>query len=323
MQLETQLTAAFLRRPQWLAAAVLIAASGVSQTATAQPTVVDITDDVMRADAQRIGLHFGESNWYNAPTLKKVVEENFEGRIISIISSVSSVSDVQVDLGSGPVTVSQITLDDVTLSTPEQLFDGQYTICDGPSQWATGTIIAIDATGKLITLDQVVSSDVTNIVLQKHRLNDGAMNLAPQSWAQRNDLGAYGGSKSNGDVSFAQGDVPPGSFGNSALLLAGTAAEANISWFGPQKDTADTSGTWHVRLWAKAASGTPTFEFGGTGAPGGIVTQPITGTWQQYETTMTVTNPRSAVGLNVIVNGGDVLIDEVEMWKAGDTNPSP
>jgi alpha-L-arabinofuranosidase len=122
---------------------------------------------------------------------------------------------------------------------------------------------------------------------------------------------------------LVQGDVPPGSFGQTAMNLRGSEEPAYISFPALTDSAAATNGIWHIRFWTKSAAGNPAMAVAPQGLADPVRISPA-GEWRQHDLRFTVQRdpePRS-VTAHFEVTGGDALIDDVAVWQEGDTNPT-
>jgi len=205
----------------------------------------------------------------------------------------------------------------------------KYTILSGPSKGTTGIIKDVIKTpykhqGKMIEqdfflLDKTIKPAAANggIMIERMRLEDGQIGPIDDHWQV--------------NLKVSVGDTPPGSFGVAACNLSGTENRAILRLATHYQRYGQTNGMWNVHFWAKTKSGAPKLlvtasrdEFG----EGKDVA--LTGEWKKYEIKLKVDKvpepkgPKDNPHLTIVfaVDGGEVLVDDIETWMDGDTNPT-
>ncbi|MFP4145608.1 MAG: hypothetical protein ACLFV3_10740 [Phycisphaeraceae bacterium] len=292
------------------AAASAVLAGLVGGEALAQEkTVVRLTDEVKVEDTSRLGMHLGGDTHHDAPVLKKRVMENFEGTIYRQIHVVEF-EEPNVVIGDrlGHKWPGWVALWE----------GGEFVVVNGPDQWKRGKIVKAEDTGQgtRFVLDQPVEPhpEETAIMFQNFRLEEGALRQGPRDWFKRGEFGHTGNISDS--ASFSN-DTAEDSFGHSSLKLpAGGEAVFPAAW----TEAMDTRGTWHVQFRVKAAQGNPTVTYGLGEGEHHTTVQPES-TWQQVEHVFEVSEEQN-VEVTIQPEGGDILIDDVVAWKAGDENPT-
>jgi len=305
-----------------LAATVLpIVALTAAAARAAEPTVIRITDKTLVEDTVPFGINLGGDAYYSGAALTKLrAHETFEGTTYRQCHF-GPVNDAR-----GATTWFRLSDD-----WKQMMLDGgRYTILSGPSRGTTGRIKGISTRraehqGKMeefmyFEYDREVTPDEPNmgIMIECDRTGDGQMHALDGYWCSEHNR-------------IATGDVHPGAFGCAALNLRGSEEKAHYRFATHYQRYGETNGTWHVRFWAKAHSGQPRLSIApDPGEYGGSTELQPAGQWTQYERTLPVTNvpepkdPKDNPHLRFVfqAEGGDVLLDDVEIWMEGDTNPT-
>ncbi len=282
-------------------------------------TTITITDRVLVEDCIRLGINLGGDTYYSGAALvKKRTRQNFEG------ASYRQCHFGPLQDESGAATWFRVS--DVW---KEILVGGKYTILSGPSKGTTGTIVDI-TTKKLkhegqlkdfsyFVFDKPVAPGPPNggLLVERMRLDEGELRRLDGHWS----------SKDNG---IAIGDVPPGSFGCAAALLSGTREKAHLRFSTHYQRYGQTNGRWNVHFWAKAKSGSPQLDVRSDRRYGESESlQPPT-KWTKFELTLNVDKVPEPQGAEdnahlvfvFEVSGGQVLLDDVEIWMDDDANPT-
>lgn len=291
-----------------------------AQGQTGDVLTVEMGDRVLVKDTARLGINLGGDAYYSGAALvKKRVLENFEGT-----------SYRQCHFGPLQDENGATTWFPDHGSWNQILKGAKFTILSGPAKGITGTIVDV-TTRKLehqkqlkdfryFVFDRKVPAGGENvgILVEAPRLKDGQLRPLDGFWTSKNS-------------SISIGDVPPGSFGCATANLNGTGEKAHLRFSTHYQRYGETNGTWHVRFWAKAKSAAAKLtvycdrsEFGESKAA------PLTTAWQQHELTLVAKNvpePKDAKDNPMLffrfeAAGGEVLLDDVEIWIEGDTNPT-
>ncbi len=303
--------------------AALPVLGNVSVRSAEKVTTVRLTDRVLVEDCIRFGINLGSDAYYSGAALvKKRVRQNFEGTTYRQCHF----GPLQDEKGAT-----------TWFSPPEQwrrmlIGGGRYTILSGPARGTSGTIRDITTKqakhqGEMkdfpyFVFDKLVPAGPPNtgVLVEAFRLKEGDF--------RRFESHDYWTSLHNRVV---QGDVPPGSFGVSALLLPGAEKRAHVRFATHYQRYGETNGTWHYHFWAKATKGQPELTLSSQRSDHGesrTVKPPSK--WTKYELLLPVNNVPEPTGPDdnphltflMTVEGGDVLIDDVEAWLEGDQNPT-
>ena len=302
-----------------LAATAALAAAGVA--GAADVTTIRLTDTALVPDTVRFGINLGGDAYYSGAALvKQRAHETFEGTTYRQCHF-GPVNDER-----GATTWFGLNDDWKRM----MLEGGRYTILSGPSRWTTGRIKGIGTreakhnkkmeTFMCFEYDREVVPDEANmgLMIECTRLRDGQMHSLDGYWCSKQNR-------------IAIGDVHPGAFGCAALGLRGSEAKAHYRFGTHYQRYGETNGTWHVRFWAKATSGTPRLAICADPRDyGGSVALEPAAEWKAYDQTLLVADvpePKDAKDnphLRFVfeVTGGDLLLDDVEIWMEGDTNPT-
>ena len=285
----------------------------------AGPTQVELTDEVLVKDAVRFGINLGGDTYYSGAVLtKNRAQENFEGTTYR-------------QCHFGPIQDEYGAMS--WFSQPQWWRDlmtehGYYTILSGPSKGTRGKIKSVGTKqamhqGKMqdfmyIEFDRKVKPGPPNggLLVEAYRLQDG----------QFRSLDGFRSSKNN-EISI--GDVPPGVFGHAALNLKGSAGRAHYNLSTHYHRYGELNGRWHVRFWARAKTDNPKLivEASKWGRKRNVE---IGSQWKHYEEIIMVEGvPESDPGggdnhlfFRFEATGGDVLVDDIELWMDGDSNPT-
>ena len=297
----------------------------VSSAADVDPpiTTVRVTGKVLVPDCIRLGINLGGDAYYSGAALvKNRVRENFEGT-----------SYRQCHFGPVWREDGCSTWFGVAEAWRKFLLDGngRYTVLSGPSKGTHGTIKDIievpftqgGETSKqaFFALDKKIEPAAANggiLVENLDRLHEGKLQQPHDHWMTEG-------------VSIRNGDVPPGSFGVSSMLMDGTEKRQHIRFSTHYRRYGEVAGTWQVRFWAKRASGSPAVKVIASPVEWGEAKDITPGDdWQKYEVTLIadkVPEPDPAgnsvhLSIMLMTTGGAVLIDDVEAWIEGDENPT-
>jgi hypothetical protein len=275
------------------------------------PTVVELADEVLVADTVRFGINLGGDTYYSGAALtKNRAQENFEGASYRQCHF----GPMQDEHGATS-----------WFSQPQWWRDlmtehGYYTILSGPAKGVHGKIKSVGTKqamhqGKMqdfmyVEFDRKVKSGPPNggLLVEAYRLNG--------FWSSKNN-----------EISI--GDVPPGGFGHAALNLKGSAGKAHYNLSTHYHRYGELNGRWHVRFRAKAKTGQPalTVEASRWGRRKNVE---LTHEWARYDEVIVVDRvPESDPGggdnhlfFRFEATGGDVLVDDIELWMEGDSNPT-
>lgn len=296
---------------------LVLSFAGYAQVAQ-EITVVSLTDRVLVEDCLRFGLNLGGDHYLTGSVLRKQrVIENFEGSTYRQIYTVRPPGRLDSP---------------DRLKVPEpwrQVFIGsRYVILSGPSQWTSGTLrdirqIYAGTRGRgeqpdLFIFDRPVKLvPGSGVMLEAARLDEGYVGPLDDYWRV--------------NISPQVGDLPPGSAGRVAGRMNGADSPAHIRFATHYHRYGDLNGTWHIHFWARAVDGRPVLEI----APdrpewGKAVKLRPEPEWRKYELKLPVKGvPESVSPIQDAhllwlfrVTGGEILIDDIEMWPEGDENPT-
>ncbi|MFP4224671.1 MAG: hypothetical protein ACLFVN_11430 [Phycisphaeraceae bacterium] len=291
-----------------LAIAVL---AGLACQAVAQgETVVRMTEEPVVRNVSRLGMHLPEDNYHDSPILKKRIAENFEGTIYRQIHVIKKFESPGVVIG------SSLTADWIAL-----LEGAEYLVLNGPDQWNRGRIEEVERTrdGTRFVLDGPIRPHAkeTAIMVLRDRLDEGSLQQGTRSWFRRGKLSRR--DRISNHLRFVN-DTAEGSFGQSALLLPGSLRRARMTLSAARAGVMEVSGTWRMRFRTRAPRGDPRMAYGlGTRVLNDEVRPGEA--WEVVDRTFDVRgfNP---IDVTIRVEGGDVLIDDLEVWQEGDANPT-
>ena len=118
------------------------------------------------------------------------------------------------------------------------------------------------------------------------------------------------------NVEVVQGDIPPGSFGVSALLMKGSAdgkeKPAHFRIQGQSPKIVEVGAKWHLCFWAKVKAGSPNVSVELVGTTHEVT---VGKDWTKHEVTTVVQKGGQGGWSGVWVSGGDILLDDLTCWK--------
>ncbi len=206
----------------------------------------------------------------------------------------------------------------------------QYVILSGPDRWTTGTLKDISSVRykhhdewidqDFFVFDRTIRPAAANggLMVQSFRLDEGQLGPGDGYWIHE-----------NADIHV--GDPPPGSFGVAACNLDGRRERCHIRFSTHYHRFGEVNGTWRVRFWAKAPSGNPELRVGcSRDEYGEEKADRPPHQWRRYDFTLVadaVPEPKTAEENHHLTfvfsaEGGEVLIDDIEIWLEGDRNPT-
>jgi len=289
------------------------------------PTIVDISKDVVRPEIQRMGINLGGDAWYDGSMILKerIPHGSFEGSIYRIIEwgPGGDEKSIYLNMGSGK-------WDDV-------LRGAKYTIVTGPGMGHTGKVTNIIA-----NMPFLEGGNPNKRYLKIDLDSQGPMKpyadtvIILEKQVDTGFLGQHGGSFwvfTDGDakVTTEKGDVRPEAkvIMVAVLTAKGTPDVATISAPLAVKTAVDVNGIWKLNFWARG-DGKLTLGLGTwkpSAAEPSLMPQKVelTNEWKKYEYTFDVKNyPYPAICIHMIVTGGVVKLDDVSMQLTGDKNPT-
>ena len=297
---------------------ILFQMSARAQQTDRDTTTIRITDKVLVKDVVRLGINLGGDNYWDAPYRKKRVQENFEGTLYS---------QCHFGPGCGTDGFSTWWLKPGDSDWTDVLRDARYTVLSGPSKWTTGKLTDIttrqfkhrgqDKPFAYFLLDKTIEQPPRNggLLLDTFRIREGYCDIHLEAkheyWATKHNR-------------LVIGDVHKGSFGCAALALPGSERPAHVRFATHYQSRGELNGTWHVSFWTRTKAGNPTLKLRPDryGKPTALA---LTDQWQQHDETFVVNGIDDAKAHLTFVfqaTGGDVLIDDVEIWMEGDANPT-
>jgi len=155
---------------------------------------------------------------------------------------------------------------------------------------------------------------------------------------EKNDLmlGSLGSRKAKelqeGTFGFVHDDLRPGTTGKSALLLKPKAGKSALSLRVHTLSLTDCNRVYKLTFWGKAESAGGKLLVTLFTGPDELSTDeiPLTDQWKRYERSYDLRGkillqPKHSFDLMVSfgVSGGEIVLDDMEMWGEGYTNPSP
>ena len=292
--------------------AIASCAAGAQEAAT----TIEITDTVLVKDCSPFGINLGGDAYYSGAALrKKRSVANFEGSTYR-----------QCHFGPIWKENGAATWFSVRDRWKKILIGGKYTILSGPAKGTTGTIRDVTTMpykhrGKMeqkpfFVFDKKVPLAPPNSGLMVERILPGQGQLGP--------LDGYWRSP---NLKIVTGDVAAGSFGTAALNMDARTDKAHIRFATHYQRYGQTNGTWNVHFQAKAASGNPALRIACDPRQyGQSKTVSPAGKWHKFQLQIEAdkvpepTGPKDNPHLRFLfeASGGEVLIDDVEIWMDGE-----
>jgi len=143
--------------------------------------------------------------------------------------------------------------------------------------------------------------------------------------------GVFRADKDNGVTKTVQGDTPPGSFGVSALLVESGDRPAKLTFNVCRSDATDCNAACGTRFWAKRRSGEAKLSVQWS-VPQDPRPVPLTDAWKLHELSFDLRGKfadrldakarQERAAATFCVEGGAILLDDVEIWREGDRNPT-
>ena len=310
---------------------------GCSSAGAADLTTVTLTDHALVEDVERLGVHFSGDNFYDSVILKQRVAENFEGTVRRL--HVMGDNDQPAPNG---IYLWSKGLDDSWVGATAYMLGG-------PDQWKELKVTAVETRNfefggnkgvqetTFVGFDRPVTwtqeGYVAGVLLEKSDLDAGQH---PWLVEKRRTVDGERVKVREYDTQYCTpertkvvtGDVPEETVGVAALKLDGREGPAFVKFRVQFYKAAPYDGTWTVQFWAKSAGGSPALTVRPT-VPGTSVEIPLTGQWRHYTEKLRLDKPDDPESnpifmLQFDVEGGQVLLDEIEAGKDGDgTNPTP
>lgn len=325
-----------MKFPLAICVLLLILAVTATEAQAANETTIRIGSEILVPGVKRFGINLGGDSYYNGAMMKRRVIRNFEGTSYRQIFNGPGdaleekgffsyvavpfkrgwgerLKGCQATILSGPLAGTKVVIADVA--------EQERTINGRPQK---GTYFAFENPVTLPAEAPKLSSQ--GLLVEKLALDEGQIGPVGTYWASDN-------------CSAGAGDVPPGSPGRAVLKLDANrpqekpkagAAEAFMRFPTHYQRFGDTNGLWHVRFKAKASAGSPSLVIR-TDGMGSDTTVDLASGWKDYDLEIPVDKvpePKDAkdnphLTFTFAVNGGEVLVDDVEIWMEGDKNPTP
>ena len=274
----------------------------------AEPTTISLTDRVVVEDVIPLGINVGTNDSYwNHQLRKQLVEENFEGTLYREVLQFSGGDDFLEVWKHGR-----------TPDDPAVYVGGQYEVVSGEGKGARGLILSVepgtDRTFK-VRLDPPVHAE-EGAMLLTHLIAEGAID-------------SRGGVRIGEDVEFVA-DSAPESFGSHSVRLDSDKENAIIRVFPGAHGRIDMNDDWRLRFRHKA-DGTPSTVRVHTEGKGEEVSVQASEEWQWFDGMVPVRGMGPPANEDDDLNylrfifepvEGRVLIDDIELVRTSDTNPT-
>ena len=297
----------------WVLVGILLATAAWASAPAAEPVTITVTDKTLVQDTTRIGINLCSDNYWDSAILKLRAVENFEGLRFRMVTWGPQIDEHGIYVWFRPTWEIE--------QSKSMAGKVRYTFLGGPDKGNSGMVKGIRT--QVCPADQA-KRELCYIEFDRSVTPAQANQLGVLLEYDKPDHGSMGhGSEPNWNSlenSVQIGDVPPGSFGQAALWLRGSEKEVYYNYAGAWRPMDEQNGTWHVRLWVKAKAGTPSFRvrMGGiSGAGNQTIDLSVTETWKQHDLALEAKDVRADqnVGFELRCSGGDVLVDDVEIWK--------
>jgi len=275
-------------------------------------TQIEVTDRVLVEDTMRLGINTCNDNYWDSAITRTRVAANFEGVLYRMVSW-------------GPVQDEKGVL--VWFAPAEEAWDvmkGEvnYTLLGGPAKGTSGVVKDIRwrvheedrRKPKLayIELDKTVPASDSNkngILLTYERPHQGSIKetRSPHYWnTEQNEV--------------STDDVPPGSVGLAALNLRGTEKDAHYTFIPMYASQAKQNGRWRIEFWAKGKAGNPKLTVDVDGAKNPVLHPDER--WRHHRLDVQVEGlpPEKHIDVRFVATGGDILLDNVVIWKGTESD---
>ena len=298
-------------------------------------TVIEVSDEVTLANARRFGINIGARSPYGAAQyIKNLVPnpgfESAEFGMVFLTEAGADGSRVQSDNWQ-----TQWNNEQQALGHPQGFWNNaDFEVVYGPAKWRSGTVSSFTHENDRNTFylnppgEPLQKEDV---VFVRKSIDGYRYDTNPNNRAQ-------------------PGDVRPGSPGTQSLRLTPPTNNWEPSWvqaldsYHRDQDNGGSkflivSGDWNFEVWAKATQPGDTLRvvFQRLGETTFFdETIPLSSEWQHIKRDFSVqpgadnllgwsaTMPRNALSFEFRINpgGGDVLVDDVVLQRAGQSNPT-
>lgn len=320
----------------------------------ADATLVQITDEVLHTEVPRMGLNVSGDSVYSSPMMKKRIEENFEGTMYRQAHAGELFSD-------GFATY-QGNIHNMRRTGWLDLYEGaEFTILSGPAKGHRGRITAVqtrpvyDAPRATTTKEvpffvfdrpveglsptpargEDMDKDIAEFNARNNRYVGLLIDIDRTGQGYLSNDGNMRPNRDNPPV-LHHDDLDPNTFGQSCILMDGSAQLCDLGFDIAWQRYADANGSYTIRFHAKTSAGNPQLVVRAVGRQlNGRPDLPsetirLSDQWQEYEITMDVSGINEPTGpdndprlqLYWEVTGGSILLDDIEAWDTRDQNPT-
>lgn len=315
---------------------------GVLSFACAESTTVTISPKELVKDCHKFGVNIYNDPYFASSQAKNKAATNFEGSLYR-----------QCLNGPGYDAEGFDSAIRVPAGSPwyECLKGADFTILSGPAKWQKGKIkdfqdIEISLGGKTVKGSRILFEQPLKLAggspcpaykLEKETERAGVL-VENLHRTKEGNLAGRESFTAKGNCKILNEGLRPGGFGYSALLLDPAPPpeppadgkkedKTSITFNTCFQKISDNNGVWHVRFWGKAMGGDAKLNIS-TGKSGEKKDVALGGEWKQHDITLKVDKlPKGDAGANnhltfVCTPDAPLAIDDVEIWKEGDTNPT-
>jgi hypothetical protein len=281
----------------------------------AEPTVITVTGKPLVKDVSRFGINLGGGS---KEMMARIHALNFEGMMYRQSHIGVLHEDVFVSFNGvldGEKGYRAKGWDKLAVGSTA-------TILSGPAKWTKVKIARLEA--RDIKIWDQAKKGVNRVAFvfdKKIKLPDGKPIEGMGFMVAFSDpnLGAspfHEHEYWDGNLEIVQGDVPPGSFGKSALLIKGTAPKGRFGAFfrlqTQKRNVVEIAAKWHLQFWAKIKTGAPTLKATVLGSLNNVK---LGKEWARHEVVVEVAKGDKGGETLLQVKGGDILLDDLTMWK--------
>lgn len=300
----------------------------VSGTDDDTQTIVSLSTNVLRSGVERFGINLDENYW-QSPILKKRAAYNFEGILYRQCHQGELYTNGFITYWCSTNTLAQTGWDDVYTN------GGVFRILSGEAAGTTGRITRIETRSVDIYNNGTVTDQPflvfdTPLTLSSNGVRNAGLLISDFTRSEQGYLGENNAYWKTAGTTVITSDHAPGSFGTAcARLDAGSNATVRLPTH--HQRAADANGDWRIRFYARSESGSPVLTVDGDSYVTGTNIN-LTGEWQLFDLTLTAAGiptpdyPASdkLLTFSLAASGnGAVLIDDIELWKEGQTNSTP
>jgi alpha-L-arabinofuranosidase len=292
-------------------------------------TTIEITGKPLVKDCKKFGINIYNDPYYASNQGKMKAELNFEGSLYrQCLSGLSYNEDgfdsvIRIPQGS---------------AWYDCLKGADFTIISGPAKWQKGKIkdfedIEISVGDRSVKGSRIVfdgkltlanGQPFSGVKAEKATERVGILVENLQRTTEGNLAGREQFSL-KGNYKLLAGDIRPDGFGCNALALEGD--QSSITLNTCFQRISDNNGVWHVRFWGKKLEGSGKMEIA-TGRYGERKMVELGTEWKQMETLLKVDKlpkgDQESAHLQFVLSplDGSLALDDIELWKEGDTNPT-